>query len=167
MNHDMELVSVQYEFEYTAKDGRLVSIKPNESYILVSKTNEHWWHVRKDQHSRPFYIPAQYVKELLSLTENPPGPNSLKSPECVTNSKPGDMAHITPRKATTVNRVSALASWLKEIRKMGKHVMPRSVAFLHQILLLSLNCFIKHEFRTSHRHMQHCEDELQVDTSSF
>ncbi|XP_035853587.1 rho GTPase-activating protein 27 isoform X2 [Sander lucioperca] len=106
----MELVSVQYEFEYTAKDGRLVSIKPNESYILVSKTNEHWWHVRKDQHSRPFYIPAQYVKELLSLTENPPGPNSLKSPECVTNSKPGDMAHITPRKATTVNRVSALGA---------------------------------------------------------
>ncbi|XP_078134697.1 rho GTPase-activating protein 27 [Sander vitreus] len=106
----MELVSVQYEFEYTAKDGRLVSIKPNESYILVSKTNEHWWHVRKDQHSRPFYIPAQYVKELLSLTENPPGPNSLKSPECVTNSKPGDMAHITPCKATTVNHVSALSA---------------------------------------------------------
>ncbi|KAF1373620.1 hypothetical protein PFLUV_G00240810 [Perca fluviatilis] len=106
----MELVSVQYEFEYTAKDGRLVSIKPNESYILVSKTNEHWWHVRKDQHSRPFYIPAQYVKELLSLTENPPGPNSLKSPECVTNSKPGDMAHITPRKATAGNRVSALGA---------------------------------------------------------
>ncbi|XP_034715868.1 rho GTPase-activating protein 27 isoform X2 [Etheostoma cragini] len=104
----MELVSVQYEFEYRAKDGRLVSIKPNESYILVSKTNEHWWHVRKDQHSRPFYIPAKYVKELLSLTENPPDPNSLKSPECVTNSEPGDMAHITPRRATTVNRGAAL-----------------------------------------------------------
>lgn len=60
----MELVSVQYEFEYEAKDGRLVSIKPNESYILLSKTNEHWWHVRKDQHTRPFYVPAQYVREL-------------------------------------------------------------------------------------------------------
>ncbi len=99
----MELVSVQFEYEYTAKDGRLVSIKPNESYILVSKTNEHWWHVRKDQHTRPFYVPAQYVKELPSLTEDSPGPNKLDSPECVTNSKPPDMA----KTATTVIRVSA------------------------------------------------------------
>lgn len=99
----MELVSVQFEFEYTTKDGRLVSIKPNESYILVSKTNEHWWHVRKDQHTRPFYVPAQYMKELPSLTDSP-GPNKLDSPERVTNSKPVDMANKTP--ATTVIRVS-------------------------------------------------------------
>lgn len=58
------LVLVQYDFHYTAKDGRLVSIKPNESYILVCKTNEHWWRVRRDQCSRPFYVPAQYVKEM-------------------------------------------------------------------------------------------------------
>lgn len=94
-------MAVQHAFEYTAKDGRLVSIKPEESYILVSKTNEHWWHVRKDQHSRPFYVPAQYVKELPSLTEEP---NKL---ECVTNSKPVDIADITRRKATTVIPVSA------------------------------------------------------------
>ncbi|XP_037610930.1 rho GTPase-activating protein 27 isoform X1 [Sebastes umbrosus] len=104
----MELVSVQHEFEYTAKDGRLVSIKPNESYILVSKTNEHWWHVRKDQHTRPFFIPAQYVKEIPSLTEAPPAPNKLDSPECVTNSKPVD--NITPRKGTAVIRVSAMGA---------------------------------------------------------
>lgn len=66
------LVLVQYDFHYTAKDGRLVSIKPNESYILVCKTNEHWWRVRRDRCSRPFYVPAQYVKEM---------PNRPASPE--------------------------------------------------------------------------------------
>lgn len=64
----MTLVLVQYEFDYTAKDGRHVSIRPNESYILVSKTNEHWWHVRRDPGSRPFYVPAQYVKDVPDVT---------------------------------------------------------------------------------------------------
>ncbi|XP_070782610.1 rho GTPase-activating protein 27-like [Enoplosus armatus] len=105
MHRSMELVTVQHEFEYTAKDGRLVSIKPDESYILVSKTNEHWWYVCRDRHTRPFYVPAQYVKELPSLTEDSPGPNKLDSPECVTNSKPVDMANVTP--ATTRIRVLA------------------------------------------------------------
>lgn len=95
----MALVLVQYDFEYTAKDGRLVSIKSNESYILVSKTNEHWWHVRKDQHTRPFHVPAQYVKELPSLTEDPTGPIMLDSPESVADSKPVGVANLTP--ATT------------------------------------------------------------------
>ncbi|XP_070707625.1 rho GTPase-activating protein 27 [Pempheris klunzingeri] len=95
----MELVSVQFGFEYTAKDGRLVSIKPNESYVLVSKTNEHWWHVRKDQHSRPFYVPAQYVKELPALPEDFPAPDKLDSPECAVNSGPVEMAHVTTRVA--------------------------------------------------------------------
>ncbi|XP_073346252.1 rho GTPase-activating protein 27 [Pagrus major] len=101
----MELVSVQYHFEYKGKDGRLVSIEPNESYILVSKTNEHWWQVRKDQHTKPFYVPAQYVKELPSPTEDSAGPNELESPECVTNSEAVDMAITTP--VTPVIRVSA------------------------------------------------------------
>ncbi|XP_069490171.1 rho GTPase-activating protein 27 isoform X3 [Ambystoma mexicanum] len=57
-------VLVEYEFEYTAKDGRFISIKPNERYLLLKKTNDHWWHVRKDGQSKPFYIPAKYVKEL-------------------------------------------------------------------------------------------------------
>lgn len=67
----MTLVLVQYDFDYTAKDGCLVSIKPNESYILVSKTNEHWWRVRRDQCSRPFYVPAQYVKEIPDRSVSP------------------------------------------------------------------------------------------------
>ncbi|XP_078501138.1 rho GTPase-activating protein 27 isoform X3 [Lissotriton helveticus] len=59
-------VLVEYEFEYTAKDGKIISIKPNERYLLLKKTNNHWWHVRQDERSKPFYIPAKYVKELPS-----------------------------------------------------------------------------------------------------
>ncbi|XP_016368801.1 rho GTPase-activating protein 27 isoform X1 [Sinocyclocheilus rhinocerous] len=57
-------VLVNYEYKYTARDGREVSIKPNEHYILVAKTNETWWHVRRDGTDKPFFIPATYVTEL-------------------------------------------------------------------------------------------------------
>lgn len=97
-------MSVQYEFEYTARDGRLVCIKPNESYILISKTNEHWWQVRKDQHSRPFYVPAQYMKEFPSCTRDSSGLDKLDSTECEADSKPVDMANVTPDRATTAVR---------------------------------------------------------------
>lgn len=67
----MEIVSVQFEYEYAGRDGQLVSIKPNESYFLLARTNQHWWHVCKDQHSRPFYVPAQYMTGVPSCTEAP------------------------------------------------------------------------------------------------
>ncbi|XP_058035515.1 transmembrane protein 98 isoform X2 [Ahaetulla prasina] len=57
-------VLVEYAFEYTSKDGQLITIKPNERYMLLRRTNDHWWHVRKSKNSRPFYIPAKYVREL-------------------------------------------------------------------------------------------------------
>lgn len=63
---------VEYAFEYTAKDGRLVSIKPNERYVLLKQTNDHWWHVRKTRESRPFYIPAKYVRQLPSTAPAEP-----------------------------------------------------------------------------------------------
>lgn len=55
---------MEYEYKYQGRDGVLVSIKPNERYILLSKTNDHWWQVQSNQSSKPFYIPAKYVKEL-------------------------------------------------------------------------------------------------------
>lgn len=58
------LVLVLFKYEYQGRDGVPVSIKPNERYILLAKTNEHWWQVREDHGSRTFYIPAEYVKEL-------------------------------------------------------------------------------------------------------
>ncbi|MEE6524025.1 hypothetical protein FKM82_023214, partial [Ascaphus truei] len=65
---DKEFVLVEHEFEYTAKDGRVISIKPNERYILLKRTNDHWWHVCPSNQARPFYIPAKYVKVLSSST---------------------------------------------------------------------------------------------------
>ncbi|XP_053298688.1 rho GTPase-activating protein 27 isoform X3 [Pleuronectes platessa] len=58
------LILVEFEYEYQGRDGVLVSIKPNERYVLLAKTNDHWWQVRRDSSSKPFYIPAKYVKEL-------------------------------------------------------------------------------------------------------
>lgn len=65
---------MEHDYEYTARDGRCISIKPNESYILVSKTSDHWWHVRKDLDTKPFYIPAQYVREGPAATRGPQDP---------------------------------------------------------------------------------------------
>uniref|UniRef100_A0A3P8SJ31 Rho GTPase activating protein 27, like n=1 Tax=Amphiprion percula TaxID=161767 RepID=A0A3P8SJ31_AMPPE len=64
LNKGLGLVLVEFEYEYEGRDGELVSIKPNERYVLLAKTNAHWWQVRKDAVSKPFYIPAKYVKEL-------------------------------------------------------------------------------------------------------
>uniref|UniRef100_A0A671RAH9 Rho GTPase-activating protein 12-like n=1 Tax=Sinocyclocheilus anshuiensis TaxID=1608454 RepID=A0A671RAH9_9TELE len=63
-------VLVNYEYKYTARDE--VSIKPNEHYILVAKTNETWWHVRRDETDKPFFIPATYVTELPPETNQTP-----------------------------------------------------------------------------------------------
>ncbi|XP_076121983.1 rho GTPase-activating protein 27 isoform X1 [Alosa pseudoharengus] len=65
------LVLVEFEYEYKGRDGCMVTIKPNERYMLLAKTNDHWWHVRRNERSKPFYIPAKYVREL---------PNSFPSP---------------------------------------------------------------------------------------
>ncbi|XP_072311914.1 rho GTPase-activating protein 27 [Eucyclogobius newberryi] len=70
----MEVVSVEHEYEYTTKSGRLVAIKPDESFLLVARTNEHWWHVRKDLDSKPFYVPAQYMKRSQLDKENAQDP---------------------------------------------------------------------------------------------
>lgn len=66
-----QLVLVEFEYEYTNREGQVVTIKPNERYILLAKTNDHWWHVRKDERARPIYIPAKYVKELPSDFPSP------------------------------------------------------------------------------------------------
>nr|DBA27431.1 TPA: hypothetical protein GDO54_007926 [Pyxicephalus adspersus] len=69
---DKDYVLVEHSFEYTAKDGTVVSIKPHERYILLKKTNEHWWQVCQDYKSKPFYIPAKYVKVLSPFSHNYP-----------------------------------------------------------------------------------------------
>lgn len=60
-------VLVEHPFEYTGKDGRRVAIQPNERYRLLRRSTEHWWHVRREPGGRPFYLPAQYVRELPAI----------------------------------------------------------------------------------------------------
>ncbi|XP_047613143.1 rho GTPase-activating protein 27 isoform X2 [Phacochoerus africanus] len=70
-------VLVEHPFEYTGKDGRRVAIRPNERYRLLRRSTEHWWHVRSEPGGRPFYLPAQYVRELPALghpATPPPAP---------------------------------------------------------------------------------------------
>ncbi|XP_077020184.1 rho GTPase-activating protein 27 isoform X2 [Tamandua tetradactyla] len=72
-------VLVEHPFEYTGKDGRRVAIQPNERYRLLRRSTEHWWHVRREPGGRPFYLPAQYVRELPALGDPavhpPPAPH--------------------------------------------------------------------------------------------
>lgn len=60
-------VLVEHPFEYTGKDGGRVAIQPNERYKLLRRSTEHWWHVRREPDGRPFYLPAQYVRELPAI----------------------------------------------------------------------------------------------------
>ncbi|XP_077411050.1 rho GTPase-activating protein 12-like isoform X5 [Vanacampus margaritifer] len=60
-------VEVEYDYEYEAKD-KTVTIRQGERYILVKKTNEDWWQVRKDEGAKAFYVPATYVREVQKPT---------------------------------------------------------------------------------------------------
>ncbi|XP_048366967.1 rho GTPase-activating protein 12 isoform X2 [Sphaerodactylus townsendi] len=64
-------IEVEYDYEYEAKDKRIV-IKQGERYILLKKTNDDWWQVKKDENSKPFYVPAQYVREVTRKALMPP-----------------------------------------------------------------------------------------------
>ncbi|XP_056656035.1 rho GTPase-activating protein 12 isoform X8 [Monodelphis domestica] len=64
-------IEVEYDYEYTAKDKKIV-IKQGERYLLVKKTNDDWWQVKPDENSKPFYVPAQYVKEVARKALMPP-----------------------------------------------------------------------------------------------
>ncbi|XP_074513234.1 rho GTPase-activating protein 27-like isoform X2 [Sebastes fasciatus] len=85
LGRGLGLVLVEFQYEYQGRDGALVSIKPNERYVLLAKTNDHWWQVQKDRSSKPFYIPAKYVKELppdfpSPLDFDPPSPEPVVLP---------------------------------------------------------------------------------------
>ncbi|XP_061550768.1 rho GTPase-activating protein 12-like isoform X5 [Phycodurus eques] len=66
-------IEVEYDYEYKSKD-RLVTIHQGECYMLVQKTNEDWWKVRREEGSKAFYVPAQYVREVRKALMPPPKP---------------------------------------------------------------------------------------------
>uniref|UniRef100_A0A3B3U7D1 SH3 domain-containing protein n=1 Tax=Poecilia latipinna TaxID=48699 RepID=A0A3B3U7D1_9TELE len=68
-------IEVEYDYEYKSKD-RVITIREGECYMLMKKANEDWWQVRKDETTKPFYVPAQYVREVRKALMPPPKPLS-------------------------------------------------------------------------------------------
>ncbi|XP_060104159.1 rho GTPase-activating protein 12 isoform X6 [Heteronotia binoei] len=100
-------IEVEYDYEYEAKNKRIV-IKQGERYILLKKTNDDWWQVKKDENSKPFYVPAQYVKEVTRKALMPP----VKQLGGVPNSSL-KLMHGLQRSTENVNKSPELSSFGK------------------------------------------------------
>ena len=59
--HETLLVQALYPYSYEMQPGREVSFEAGECFILVEKSNEDWWHVRKGE--QDIYVPANYMTE--------------------------------------------------------------------------------------------------------
>ncbi|XP_077480816.1 rho GTPase-activating protein 12-like isoform X3 [Stigmatopora argus] len=83
-------VEVEYDYEYKAKDKTII-IRQGECYMLVKKTNEDWWQVRKDEGTKAFYVPAQYVREVRRALLPPQKPTLKAKPSvldiCITSNE--------------------------------------------------------------------------------
>ncbi|XP_061110498.1 rho GTPase-activating protein 12-like isoform X4 [Conger conger] len=64
-------VEVEYDYDYEARRGP-VSIREGECFLLVTKTNDDWWQVRREEGGKPFFVPAQYVREARKALMPPP-----------------------------------------------------------------------------------------------
>ncbi|XP_073773596.1 rho GTPase-activating protein 12b isoform X9 [Danio rerio] len=85
-------IEVEYDYEYKAKD-KLISIRQGECYMLVRKTNEDWWQVRREEGTKAFYVPAQYVREVRRALMPPPKPRA----------KPPNVLEITHCRSSNEN----------------------------------------------------------------
>lgn len=82
-------IEVEYDYEYTSKD-KVVAIRQGEWYMLVKKTNEDWWQVRKEEGTKAFYVPAQYVREVRRALMPPPKPSLKAKPTVLDISRASD-----------------------------------------------------------------------------
>ncbi|XP_039609771.1 rho GTPase-activating protein 12b isoform X2 [Polypterus senegalus] len=107
-------IEVEYDYEYKAKD-KMVTIKQGERYILIRKTNEDWWQVKKDESTKPFYVPAQYVKELRKALMPPPKP-ILVSPSVFNKTKPAGLeVHPLQKSTENLTKPTELSSFGKPL----------------------------------------------------
>ncbi|XP_075993661.1 rho GTPase-activating protein 12-like isoform X6 [Genypterus blacodes] len=82
-------IEVEYDYEYKSKD-RLITIHQGDCYMLVKKTNDDWWQVRKEEGTKAFYVPAQYVREVRKALMPPPrGFHYPSAPSTSAPSQPG------------------------------------------------------------------------------
>ncbi|XP_056148592.1 rho GTPase-activating protein 12-like isoform X2 [Lampris incognitus] len=75
-------IEVEYDYEYKSKD-RLITIRQGECYMLVKKANEDWWQVKKEEGTKAFYVPAQYVREVRKALMPPPKPILLPAASAI------------------------------------------------------------------------------------
>ncbi|XP_034468859.1 rho GTPase-activating protein 12-like isoform X7 [Hippoglossus hippoglossus] len=78
-------IEVEYDYEYKSKD-RLINIRQGDCYMLVKKSNEDWWQVKKEEGTKAFYVPAQYVREVRKALMPPLKP--ITQPPAATGNTP-------------------------------------------------------------------------------
>ncbi|XP_039200028.1 rho GTPase-activating protein 12 isoform X3 [Crotalus tigris] len=169
-------IEVEYDYEYEAKDKRIV-IKQGEKYILVKKTNDDWWQVKKDENSKPFYVPAQYVKEITRKALMPP----LRSLVGLPNNSL-KLAHGLQRSTENVNKSPELStsgkSYLVQAQDANQNLGPNSSpgqnTGLSIELALNNGKFNELQFvKVSNQNMNlsgshfHCSECMETEKTSF
>eukprot|EP00064_Thunnus_orientalis_P006511 superscaffoldBa00000680_g6529 len=116
-------IEVEYDYEYKAKD-KMVSIRQGECYMLVKKTNEDWWQVRKEEGTKAFYVPAQYVREVRRALMPPQKPTLRAKPTVL---------DICRASNENLNRPQP------EMSSFGRPLITLSSSHLHAIYLITLS----------------------------
>uniref|UniRef100_A0A8C3K963 Rho GTPase activating protein 12 n=1 Tax=Calidris pygmaea TaxID=425635 RepID=A0A8C3K963_9CHAR len=174
-------IEVEYDYEYEAKDKKIV-IKQGEKYILVKKTNDDWWQVKRDENSKPFYVPAQYVKEIPRKALMPPVKQASVLPNNALK-----LTHGLQRSTENVNKSPELSSFGKSspvqvsclVRDANQNLGPNSSP--SQTLGLSLDLTqnngklnnelqspkVSNQYRTVSMGHFPCPEFLEIEKTSF
>ncbi|KAM4684582.1 rho GTPase-activating protein 12 [Amazona ochrocephala] len=172
-------IEVEYDYEYEAKDKKIV-IKQGEKYILVKKTNDDWWQVKRDENSKPFYVPAQYVKEIPRKALMPPVKQASVLPNNALK-----LTHGLQRSTENVNKSPELSSFGKSspvqvsclVRDANQNLGPNNSQSLGLSLDLTQNNGklnnelqspkVSNQFRTVSMGHFPCPEFLEIEKTSF